>query len=54
MLLAVPKIDANARDKHGDTPLHDIATARRATCTMTLSWGVKAKNRVLTVPNSAQ
>ena len=34
MLLAVPKVDANVRDKHGDTPLHDIATAWRATMTI--------------------
>ena len=36
MLLAVPKVDANVRDKHGDTPLHDIATARRATMTIVM------------------
>jgi hypothetical protein len=36
MLLAVPKVDANVRDKHGDTPLHDIATARRATVTIVM------------------
>ena len=28
MLLAVPKVNANARDKNGDTPLHEIATNR--------------------------
>ena len=28
MLLAVPKVDANARDKYGDTPLHEIVTNR--------------------------
>ena len=40
MLLAVPKVDANVRDKHGDTPLHDIVTARRAAITIVRpQWG---------------
>ena len=28
MLLAVPKVDANARDAYGDTPLHEIVANR--------------------------
>ena len=28
MLLAVPKVDANARDTYGDTPLHEIVANR--------------------------